>query len=540
MALPLAPNALSSPSIASEFRRVNGRGLIRRVLRCSPWTFVALAAILPGCSKESTKPGSDNVGPVAAFTVTDHVTVETAVEVDASTSTDQEDATSALQVRWDWEDNGTWDTEFVTEKTAHHTYATPGTKTIRLEVRDTGGATGTTTRQVEVSSNRAPTASFTVDPPVGEAGTEFLFDASGSSDSEDDVAQLEVRWDFEGDGLWDSEFTLEKTVSHGYDSLGGSTIRLEVRDTGGLTGTATRTVTVIPAGLDAMVLIPEGPFTMGSDANEGYDDERPERRPSLSEYLIGAYEVSNGRYAEALNWAQSRGQLIVLPGQEYGTVVDSSGSVFYLDMDAEGYLVCRITYIEGTFGVEDGWQEHPVVGLSWYGAAAGCNWFSGMEGLGACYDTVNWGCDFAATGYRLPTEAEWEKAARGDDDERTYPWGDGPLDCEHVWMLHCGGVETVPVNDPAFGAGVSPYGCMQMLGNVGEWCNDWYGRTYYNIGSVPDPRGPATGTHRVTRGGSVGSLGDFLRCAYRDIAPPEGDSGGETVTSIGFRLARRS
>ena len=187
-----------------------------------------------------------NTPPMAAFTVTPTMGyTDTIFTCDASASYDHEDAPTLLEVRWDFEEDGLYDTVFTTVKTVTHTYATTGVKTIRLEVRDTGGLADTITHTVTVAANTPPVAAFIiVTPTVGYTDTIFTCDASASYDDRDPLALLEVRWDFEDDGLYDTLFTTTRTVTHTYATTGIKTIRLEVRDTGGLTDTTTHTVTI--------------------------------------------------------------------------------------------------------------------------------------------------------------------------------------------------------------------------------------------------------------------------------------------------------
>jgi len=198
----------------------------------------------------------ENTAPQAAFTV-DRTTGDTSTlfAVDASGCTDAEEPTSALKVRWDWDNNGTWDTPFSSTKTATHQYTTAGTKTIVLEVRDSGGLVGTTTRQVDVAANTPPTAAFTVTPAAGgTTDTVFTFNASVCEDAEDETADLQVRWDWESDGTWDTAYSTTKTATHQYTSAGTKTVTLQVRDTLGMADTETKSVSVTDTGnLDVTV-----------------------------------------------------------------------------------------------------------------------------------------------------------------------------------------------------------------------------------------------------------------------------------------------
>ena len=191
---------------------------------------------------------SQNTPPTAAFTVSPSSgTTETTFRFDASGCSDAEDSSSDLQVRWDWQSDGEWDTDYSQTKVMSHEYDTPGSKTITLQVQDRGGLTGTSTRQIEVtesSSNTPPTASFTISPSSGTTSTTFTFDASSSYDNEDPASALQVRWDWENDGAWDSNFSTTKTARHAYSTAGSKTVKLEVRDNGGLTHSATQQLSV--------------------------------------------------------------------------------------------------------------------------------------------------------------------------------------------------------------------------------------------------------------------------------------------------------
>ncbi len=302
----------------------------------------------------------------------------------------------------------------------------------------------------------------------------------------------------------------------------------------GCTGTGTS----VP---EDMVLIPAGTFTMGSDLDEGAEAEEPEHTPYISAYYIDKYEVSNARYAEALNYALAHGLVQVVNDTEPNGIVQNGpghGDEPFLFMDYQSWDVnqCWITFNGTTFGVESGWENYPVVYVSWYGAAAYCNWRSAMSGRTPCYNVDTWECNFAANGYRLPTEAEWEKAARGSTDERVFPWGD-TIDCDvcnyspdiNLCLLH-----PVEVDDPDYADGASPYGVWHLGGNVWEFCNDIWDADYYATSPATDPRGPATGElYRVSRGGSWWDGEFHERCANRLW-----DAMGDTFDRLGFRTAR--
>jgi hypothetical protein len=203
---------------------------------------------------------SSNTPPTAAFSVSPSSgDTATVFSFDGSGSSDAEDAPSALEVRWDWTDDGVYDTGWSTTKAVTHTYAITGVHTIRMSVRDTGGLTDTLPHQVtvvEASANTPPTASFDVTPDSGDTTTVFSFDGSASSDVEDPPEVLEVRWDWTDDGVYDSGWSGDKVISHTFATSGTHTVRMSVRDGGDLTDSTTHQVTVVEAAGDHLVFLP--------------------------------------------------------------------------------------------------------------------------------------------------------------------------------------------------------------------------------------------------------------------------------------------
>ncbi len=216
-----------------------------------------------------------------------------------------------------------------------------------------------------------------------------------------------------------------------------------------------------------MVRIPAGEFIMGSDS--GDPDEMPVHLVYLDEFYIDKHEVINTEYSKCF-----------------------SAGVCGMNEKYKGFL--------------DPLQ--PVVGVTWHQADTYCKW----------------------VGKRLPTEAEWEKAARGIDG-RTYPWGEG-IDCSKAKFYKCGREwKTEPVGSYPSGAG--PYGAMDMAGNVWEWTADLYDANYYPDSPNRNPKGPAAGRYRVLRGGSWNFNRYYLRASARFRKPP-----GATLNSCGFRCAK--
>lgn len=171
--------------------------------------------------------------------------------------------------------------------------------------------------------------------------------------------------------------------------------------------------------------------------------------------------------------------------------------------------------------------------VSWWGAAAYCDWLSMQAGFPRAYDHSDWSCNasdpYGATGYRLPTDAEWEYAAQFND-ERIHPWGNEPPDCSRANYHGCVGAAAPVGNYPA---APELLGLYDMAGNVWEWCNDWHTCDLGTSG-VTDPAGPGLGTYRVLRSGAWndGYL-RALRCSERPNALPS-----NTYADGGFRIAR--
>ncbi|MFH1220086.1 MAG: SUMF1/EgtB/PvdO family nonheme iron enzyme [Candidatus Eisenbacteria bacterium] len=487
--------------------------------------FVLIVLAL-SCSKDSCE--NPDTAPAASFTVTPASgTTLTVFQFDASACSDAEDPTPSLQVRWDWYNDGTWDTEWSTTKTASVQFGTIGINTMALEVRDTGGLTDTATRQVTVESqNTAPTASFNVTPTTGTTDTVFQFDASSCSDVEDPISALQVRWDWENDGTWDTGWSAIKTAIYQYGTPGSKKIKLEVKDTGGLTGESRRTVAVgIPFETPEMVLVPAGTFTMGDGvAYCGVD----EHEVTLSHsFYLGKYEVTNKEYRDALQWADDNNYVTATSSAVNDNLDESTALLVHL---AESD--CQISFSGGVFTVASGKEDYPMVNVSWYGAAAYCDWLNMSQGLARVYNHSTWQCNsgdpYGASGYRLPTDAEWEYATQYGG-ERIYPWGNESPDCSRANYSGCVG-STAPVG--SYPAAPASLGLYDMAGNVWELCNDWH-TCDLGTGPVADPKGPPSGSYRVLRGESWYDDGGSLQCAARNSYLPS-----TTSSFNGFRCAR--
>lgn len=375
--------------------------------------------------------------------------------------------------------------------------------------------------------NVEPTASFTLDPAAGPVETVFQFDASGSSDPEDSVSELQVRWDWESDGTWDTGWAIAKTADHQYAAVGAKMVTLEVKDSGGATDQMTRGIIVtdgnaVPGDL---AIVPAGTFTQGD--GQAYCGADKRQVTLTNTFYLGVFEVTNQEYRDMLQYAYD---------EEYVTATAASvmdnldGSTHLLvDLSADGQ---QISFDSGTFTVEPGKENHPVTSVSWFGTAAYCDWLSMNEGLTRAYNHSTWQCNagdpYSADGYRLPTDAEWEYAAQYDDG-RMFPWGNEALDCSRANSTGCIGA---PVSVGSYPDGMSILGLYDMTGNVWEWCNDWQ---VCEIGTETaiDPVGPASGSGRVVHGGSYTHADPYSRRAGRISYSP-----GMCYAYGGFRIAR--
>ncbi len=268
-------------------------------------------------------------------------------------------------------------------------------------------------------------------------------------------------------------------------------------------------VTTSPKDGMQMVYVPAGEFLMGSAAydTEAENDEKPQHRVTLDAYWIDKTEVTNAQFARFVSETK-----YVTDGEKAGTGWAYNGSGWEETNGADW----RHPEGPGTSSQ----NEHPVVQVSWDDAVAYCAW----------------------AGRRLPSEAEWEKAARGTDG-RKYPWGnefDGrrvnhcDRNCPLYWKetTYDDGYEfTAPVG--SYTAGVSPDGALDMAGNVWEWVADWYAADYYASSPATNPSGPASGDGRVLRGGSWNNESTVVRSAFRSGFNPDVRGG-----SSGFRCAR--
>ncbi len=253
--------------------------------------------------------------------------------------------------------------------------------------------------------------------------------------------------------------------------------------------------------LPNLARIPAGDFLMGAADVE--DDERPVHRVSLSEYFIGRFPVTQDDYQK---FVQATGY----PAPSIrGLPLIAVGGRDTLFRELAAPYEWEHNHPPASHG------SHPVVLVRYDDAQAYCRWLSGE-------------IDRAV---RLPTEAEWERAARGGVEGQRYPWG-SDIDGTRAVYLTDAAVKRQRGTRPTGTYPPNGYGLYDMCGNVWEWVSDWYSAEYYGLGDSKNPAGPDTGNMRLVRGGSwVNADPMMLRCAYRHKVPPD-----TYAYSVGFRI----
>ncbi len=288
------------------------------------------------------------------------------------------------------------------------------------------------------------------------------------------------------------------------------------------------------ANMSDFVYVTPGTFIMGSPTSESgrYTDETQHQVTLTHGVYVQANEVTNQQYMELAQWAYDHGYATATSASLADHLDGSTQILKYLGL--EDY---EMTFSDGIFSCVN--PTHPVKCLTWYGSAAYCDWLSLQQGLPRAYSHSTWQCNsgnpYTATGYRLPTEAEWEYACRAGTQTvfNTGPCLDAATEANFYGPYAYPGCPTGPWvgwTVPGGNYPVNGFGLNDMHGNVWEWCNDWYG-TY--VGTVTNPVGPVAGSYRVLRGGSWNDDPQDCRSAYRAFLYPR-----LSGFSMGFRAVR--
>jgi formylglycine-generating enzyme required for sulfatase activity len=369
----------------------------------------------------------------------------------------------------------------------------------------------------------APASCFLPIPAAGTIAETFSFDAGCTFDDIDPIQDLVVRWDFDGDGLWEIDTTEKKTpldrVTFQYTSPRLYTVRMEAFNTyfddGSLVVNQVEVTNVggEPRPQSEMIRIPGGTYTIGAvDSSESDEDEQGVHTVTVSPYFIEKNEVTNVLYRTYLNKAVDSAAVIFTPPSAVtdtlgNRIIDFGESELLFDVEADSFIV------------RPGSEELPATGVNWFGATSYALFF----------------------GLRLPTEREWEIAARGDSTLWKYPWG-REVDSTRCNFWESGdpfdnGPTPVGYYDGSLRdgyqtqSGESYFGINDMAGNVKEWVRDWH-ETPYNQSPLPNYQGPPIGVWKIVRGGSWFGGTRGARTTSREGTEPETES-----TLIGFRTA---
>jgi PKD repeat protein len=422
-----------------------------------------------------------------------------------------------------------------------HTYDAPGTYTVTMTAFNQSGS-NTVSQTVTVKAS-APIAAFNASRATS-ARTITLIDASTGKPTS-------WTWNF-GDGGTSSA----QDVTHTYAAAGTYTVTLVASNALGSTQIS-RAMYISPLSNLLETQLPQGVYWMGDHDGEGGNDpahptdELPIHPVQIRSIYVATTTTTNQQFCDFLNSAFSQGSIEVRNNAVYA----KGGQNIYASLYSYQYQSGKFStaYSVGfdgvsVFSIKDSMANHPGIGITRYGAAAYCNWLSVQAGLSPTYDLTTLICDFSKNGYRLPTEAEWEYAARGGNGNTyyNYPWGDDEDTLRTNWPSSGNPYQmkdtstypwTTPVgfyngrvrlksdfNWPGNAAsyqthsGANNFGLFDMAGNVWQFVYDWYAASYYQAcynahasesNPTIDPTGPSTGQilsdgnpHRGMRGGN--------------------------------------
>lgn len=357
-------------------------------------------------------------------------------------------------------------------------------------------ASGVSSKTVSVTQEGA-------DPYLSVNKSSLTVGASANSTGSFTISS-NINWSISEDTYWLTVNTISGsgdktiTVTVTTDNISSSSRSATVTISG--TGVSSKSVSVTQQNdpNKDMVYLAAGSFEMGGDAFWSWT-EVPIHTVNLSAFRIDKYEVTNAKYSVYLNEALAASEI-----EANASSVTKDGKLL-MALDAS---YCQISYSSGVFTVDSGKDNYPVIAVTWYGSKAYAEHY----------------------GKRLPTEAEWEYAARGGNQSQGYLYSGSNNVGAVAWYMDNSGGSTHAVASKQ----ANELGIYDMSGNVWEDCNDWYGDDYYSYSPSNNPQGPSTGTYRVARGGTFHEYDHYARCGKRKT----GSLNNNYSDDRGFRCVR--